>query len=148
MADGNTRAPRTLATREKEQRRWMPPSSMPEPEPQDGYSFRWVRVSMAGENDAKSISSRLREGFVPVRAEDHPELKIHAVTEGQFIGGIESGGLLLCKIPTEFVKQRNEYYSGQTRQQVESVDSQLMRENDPRMPLFRERKTKVSFGNG
>ena len=24
----------------------------------------------------------------------------------------------------------------------------FMRENDPRMPLFNERKTKVTFGNG
>jgi hypothetical protein len=29
-----------------------------------------------------------------------------------------------------------------------SVDNNLMRENDPRMPLFNERKTNVTFGKG
>ena len=32
--------------------------------------------------------------------------------------------------------------------QIHSVDNSLMRENDPRMPLFNERKTKVTFGKG
>jgi len=29
-----------------------------------------------------------------------------------------------------------------------SVDNNLMRENDPRMPLFNDRKSKVTFGKG
>ena len=58
------------------------------------------------------------------------------------------GGLMLCKAPKELVEERNDYYSGQTKAQIESVDNNLMRENDPRMPLFHERKTKVTFGSG
>lgn len=146
-----TRQPRTLVTREKQQRTgWAPPSILPEPAPQDGYVFRWVRVSTGGQVDANNLSSRLREGFELVRAEDHPELKLHEVrdTNSKFHGCIESGGLVLCKMPVEFVQQRSNYYNGQTQQQMESVDASLMRENDPRMPLFKERKSKVTFGNG
>lgn len=142
------RTPRSLASRETEKRRWAPPTILPEPLPQDGYVFRWVRIGTQGSSDAANLSARLREGFEPVKAEDHPELAIHEVQEGRFIGGIESGGLLLCKIPEDFVRQRSEYYNNVTTQQMESVDNTLMKENDPRMPLFKERKTKVSFGNG
>jgi hypothetical protein len=46
------------------------------------------------------------------------------------------------------VEQRNEYYTQQSRAQMNSVDNNLMRENDPRMPLFNERKTNVTFGKG
>jgi hypothetical protein len=55
---------------------------------------------------------------------------------------------MLCKAPIELVEERNEYYNDQSTAQIQSVDNNLMRENDPRMPLFNERKTKVSFGNG
>ena len=58
------------------------------------------------------------------------------------------GGLLLCKTPVEFVKQRNDFYAKQTQAQTEAVDNNLMRQSDPRMPLFNERKSATSFGKG
>jgi hypothetical protein len=61
---------------------------------------------------------------------------------------IEIGGLILCKTPIEFVQQRDAFYQQQSEGQMNSVDNNFMRENDPRMPLFRERQSKVSFGRG
>ena len=58
------------------------------------------------------------------------------------------GGLMLCKAPKELVDERNAYFSEQADAQIKSVDNNLMRENDPRMPLFNDRKTKVTFGKG
>jgi hypothetical protein len=58
------------------------------------------------------------------------------------------GGLMLCKAPVELVAERTSYYSQQADSQIESVDNNLMRENDPRMPLFHDRKSSVSFGKG
>jgi hypothetical protein len=58
------------------------------------------------------------------------------------------GGLLLCKAPIEMVNDRNEFFRNEAMAQIRSVDQNFMRENDPRMPLFSERKTKVTFGNG
>ena len=60
----------------------------------------------------------------------------------------EMGGLVLCKIPKEFMRQRAEYYQQQADTQMNSIDNNFMRENDPRMPLFKERSSKVSFGKG
>ena len=62
---------------------------------------------------------------------------------------IEIGGLLLCKTPVEFVEQRNKYYSSQASAQMEAVENTLMRQSDPRAPLFNEQRTETSrFGKG
>jgi hypothetical protein len=127
---------------------WRPPETLPSPDPRDGVTHRWVRTSMMGSADAANISSKLREGYEPCKAEDYPELMMHATTEGRFKGNIEVGGLVLCKIPTEFLRQREDYYANQNKAQMESVDNNFMRDNDPRMSKFSEKSTKVSFGSG
>ena len=127
---------------------WRPPEALPSPDNRPGWSHRWVRISTLGNADPSNISSKLREGYEPCKAEDYPELMMHATTEGRFKGNIEVGGLLLCRIPEEFLKQRMEYYSNQNKAQMDSVDNNFLRESDPRMPLFSEKKTKVTFGSG
>ena len=127
---------------------WRPPETLPTPDERPGWKHRWVRLSTMGTADPSNISSRLREGYEPCKSEDYPELMMHATTEGRFKGGIEVGGLLLCRIPEEFLKQRAQWYETQNKAQMDSVDNNFLRENDPRMPLFSEKKTKVTFGSG
>jgi hypothetical protein len=104
---------------------------------------------MMNSADNTNVSRQLREGYVPVRAEDHPELMLTADDNGRFKGNIEVGGLLLCKIPEEVARQRANYYAGIAQQQMESVDNNLMRDSDPRMPVLRpERTSKTEFGRG
>ncbi len=121
---------------------------LPSPNPEPGYGFRWIRVSSLGNTDATNVSSKLREGWEPVKASDHPEITLVTIENDRFKDNIVIGGLMLCKAPEELVEERNDYYKTQTRSQMQSVDNNLMRENDPRMPLFNDRKTKVTFGNG
>ena len=142
-------------TRENETRaklerpaKWMPPQLLPDPHPEPGYAFRWIRVSARGEADPMNISSKMREGWEPVKASEHPEIQLMGGGNKTYPDSIEIGGLLLCKTPTEFVEQRDAYYRQQADGQMNSVDNNFMRENDPRMPLFRERQSKVSFGRG
>lgn len=127
---------------------WRAPESLPTPDDRPGWKHRWVRISMMGQADPSNVSSKLREGYEPCKAEEYPEMMMHAISDGRFKGNIEVGGLLLCRIPTEFMEQRAQHYSNQTRAQVDSVDNNFMRENDPRMPLFAEKKSKVTFGSG
>ena len=129
-------------------RSWQRPEVLPTPEPEDGYAFRWVRVSMLGQVDATNVSSKLREGWEPVRAEDYPQFTVLNVEQDKFADNIVQGGLMLCKAHQEIVDERTAHYEQQSRNQIQSVDNNLMRENDARMPLFNERKTKVTFGNG
>jgi hypothetical protein len=150
MAETQNRLSRELETRKAAFRpeAWRPPETLPMPEDRPGWKHRYVRVSTMGQADPSNISSKMREGYEPCKAEDYPELMMHATVEGRFKGGIEIGGLLLCRIPEEFLKQRADYYDKQNKSQIDSVDNNFLRENDPRMPLFAERKTKVTFGSG
>jgi len=144
------RPTRDLETREKAERpkQWMPPQLLPDPTPEPGYAYRWIRVSTLDKTDATNLSSKLREGWEPVKAADHPEIRIFGTTTGQFPDSVEVGGLLLCKTPVEFAEQRDAYYRQQADAQMQSVDNTFMRENDPRMPMFKERSSKVTFGKG
>ena len=152
MADERApREPRNLETRENEARdtNWEPASILPDPEPQDGWVFRWIRTSMIGTLDNMNVSKRFREGWEPVRAEDHPELQIMSDHKSEWgaKGGIEVGGLLLCKAPQEQVEKRRDYYKSHAESQMQAVDNNYMRENDPRMPVLApNRKTRVVFG--
>jgi len=141
---------RELETRDKNVRKrsWQRPETLPSPTPEDGYEFHWVRVSTQGQADATNVSSKLREGWEPVKAANHPEITMVTIENDRFADNVVIGGLMLCKAPTELVEERTEYYDTQTKSQMHSVDNNFMRENDPRMPLFNERKTKVTFGNG
>lgn len=143
------RVPRDLNTREKETRAvYVPPSTLPDPTPVPGYSFRWIRTHIMGQTDPTNVSQKSREGWEPVKAEDHPELMLVGNAK---TGNVEIGGLMLCKIATEKARARDEYYAQQAKSQMESVDNHYLRNNDPRMPLFADRKSSVSrggFGNG
>ena len=141
---------REMTNREVTERpkQWMPPDLLPEPDKQVGYTYRWIRVSMLNNADPRNISSKMREGWEPVTLEEQPKFKLLANPNGQFKDNIEIGGLLLCKIPTEFVEQRKKHYDDITNQQAEDVDNSLMRQSDPRMPLFNERKSSSTKGFG
>jgi hypothetical protein len=144
------REPRSLQNRDAAERpkKWMPPQLLPDPNPEEGYAFRWIRISTLGKDDATNISGKLREGWEPVKASEHPEIRLFSGGQSRFPDSIEVGGLLLCKTPVELTGQRDEYYRSQAEAQMNSVDNTFMRENDARMPLFKERTTKVTFGKG
>ena len=144
------RIARELESRSNKERpkTWQPASTLPEPDKQPGYAYRWIRVSMVGQADASNVSSKLREGWEPVRIEEQPQFKMLVDPNSRFKDNIEVAGLLLCKIPEELMAQRRDYFAKKNRAQIESVDNNFMRENDPRMPLFREKQSKTSFGRG
>jgi len=148
--NNNNRITRELESREVTERpkQWQLPELLPEPDKQAGYSYRWIRVSTLNAADPRNLSAKLREGWEPVRLEEQPKFQLLADPNSRFKDNIEIGGLLLCKTPTELVEQRNAYFANQAQNQTEAVDNNLMRQSDPRMPLFNERKSSTSFGNG
>lgn len=151
----DSRRTRSSESRQSESRefytrpaKWAPAQLLPDPEPEAGWVFRWVRLSTLNNPDPTNISSKLREGWEPVKAATQPKLRFLADPRSRFPDSIEIGGLLLCKTPVEFVEDRNRYFNQQADAQMNSVDNTYMRENDPRMPLFKERSSKVTFGKG
>ena len=145
-----TRTSRELNTRETASRpkRWMPPQLLPDPKPEAGYAFRWIRIATLGKDDPTNLNSKLQEGWEPVKASDHPEIRLFGASNKDFPGNIVTGGLILCKSPVEFVEQRDDYFRQQSETMMSSVDNTYMRESDPRMPLFKERSSSVTFGKG
>jgi len=129
---------------------WKAPEALPMPDERPGWKHRYVRLSTLGTADPSNISSKLREGYEPVKADEYPELMMHAATEGRFKGGIEIGGLLLCRIPAEFMDQRAKHFENLNKSQMDSVDNNFLRERDSRsnMALFADKKSKVTFGSG
>ena len=142
--------PRELTTRSTTERpkQWAPAELLPEPDKQPGYAYRWIRTSTLNESDPRNLSSKLREGWEPVGVDEQPKFKLLVDPNSRFSDNIEIGGLLLCKTPVEFIEQRNAHFQKQAQSQTEAVDNNLMRESDPRMPIFNDRKSSTSFGRG
>jgi len=141
----NERTNRDLVSREKQARYvYTPSSALPDPTPEPGFSYRWIATHILGQANPTNVSKQMRDGWEPVKATDHPELMLQGGTNGN----VEIGGLMLCKIPTEQSIARNEYYQQQATTQMESVDNNFMRQSDSRMPLFAERKSTSTRGQG
>lgn len=147
MAENRTA--RDLVSREKSARVvYRPPSALPDPTPEPGYVYRWIATHVLGEAQHTNVSTKMREGWEPVKAVDHPELMLQG---NEKTGNVEIGGLMLCKMSKEQAQARDEYYQQQAEAQMASVDNNFLRNNDPRMPLFADRKsssTRGGFGSG
>ena len=146
LEEPSTRTPRSLETRTRDERRlaWKEPSLLPDPEPEDGWVFKWIRTASRGTSDIANVDKRTREGWTPVRAEDHPGIVSEWGINKQ-TGHIESGGLILCKMPEEMVRQRNETYYRRARSELTSAEDHYMRDNDQVVKKFKEAKARSTF---
>tara|TARA_R110000744_G_scaffold134098_3_gene242954 strand:+ start:183 stop:635 length:453 start_codon:yes stop_codon:yes gene_type:complete len=143
------RESRETEVREEVPQTWQPASLLPEFTKKDGWSYRWIRVSLMNEPDNMNVSSKMREGWEPVKHSEYPEVILQADPNSNFKEGIEIGGLLLCKAPQELMNQRKAYMNEKTRQQTEAVDASYMNQSDPRMPKFAEgNENGRRFGKG
>ena len=140
---------RANQTRSKSERPkvWVPPSSLDAPPAPDGFRYRWIRAEVQGYQDTTNITSRQREGYELVRAEEVENASDYPVLEeGRYKGVIGVGGLLLAKVPIEIAKQRQEYMTKRHEERSEAVSNDLMKEQDSRMPINVDRQSRVTFG--
>jgi hypothetical protein len=139
---------RASQTRSKTERpkKWTPPTSLDAPKPPAGFRHRWIRAEIVGFDDTKNIMGQLRSGWVLVRADEYEGQDYPVVKDGKYAGIIGVGGLLLARIPEEIAKQRDEYFKKQTEARDEAVESDLMKEQHPSMPINIDRQTSVTFG--
>jgi|TARA_R100000315_G_C5229056_1_gene139996 hypothetical protein len=73
-------------------------------------------------------------------------MDVPTIEDGKYAGMIGTGGLMLARIPEETVHERAEYFGTRTRQQMQAVDSDLMKEQHPSMPITNDRQSRVTFG--
>lgn len=148
MAENRLKREMEVRATQERPKQWMPAELLPEPDKEPGFAYRWIRVATLNNSDPRNLSAKLREGWEPVAVEEQPKFKLLVDPNSRYAGNIEIGGLLLCKTPLEFVDQRNAHVQEKTDAQTRAVDNTLMRQSDPRMPLFNERKSTTSFGKG
>ena len=139
---------RAAVTRSKTERpkEYKPPSSLDAPTAPDGFRHRWIRAESMGFNDTKNIHGRLRSGYELVRADEYDADQYPTVIDGKYAGVIGVGGLLLARIPEELAQSRMDYQKKQTEGQDESVETDLLRDQDKRMPIKIDRNSKHTFG--
>lgn len=121
---------------------WTPSSSLPDPQPEEGFGFRWIRKSIHGDTDGTNLARARRDGWLPVSATEQPVLA-QISDSSDFI---EVGGLLLCKMPSGKLKAMRKYFEARAREQQDGVARSFKHDAqpDPRMPLIEERSTKTS----
>ena len=152
--NNSNRTPRSADNRANNEARkpWSPPSTLDTPPAPEGYTYRWIRAEIVGQEDRKNISSRLSEGFDLVRSDELDDVNtdlFDTIQQGKHAGVVARGGLLLAKIPNETREERNSYFAKRAQTQQDAVDNDLMRESDPSSPILNpERKSKVTFGGG
>jgi len=153
----DNRSTRNSDTRETNTRpkAWKMPSALELPDEavelaeSQGITYRWIRESILGQDDKTNVSKRFREGFAVVRPEELPGYHdLPTVDDGRHAGVIGVGGLILCKIDKEIADQRNDFFEQQTNNQMSAVENDLMREENPAMPISKEIKSRVTFGGG
>ena len=144
------RSSRANKTREKTATRkpWAPPSMLDAPPAPDGYKHRWIRSETRGFDDTKNISAKMREGWELVRKDEYPDFESPVVETGRYKGVFGVGGLMLARIPEETVAERTAYFSGRNKDQMEAVDSDMMRENaHSTMTINKpDRQSRITFG--
>lgn len=121
---------------------WAPPSHLPDPKPQDGWRFRWVRLATLGETDRINVSKRRRGGWEPVSPDEQPALAVLSDSPER----VEIGGLMLCKASEETMRKRDAYYARMAQEQVSGLSGKFRESagEDRRMPLIEQRQTTVS----
>ena len=148
MKKDENKTSRAAVTRSKTERpkEYKPPSSLDAPPAPDGFRHRWIRAESMGFNDSKNIHGRLRSGYELVRADEYKDSEYPVVVDGKYAGVIGVGGLLLARIPEELAQARMDYQARQTEGQDESVETDLLRDQDKRMPIKIDRNSKHTFG--
>ena len=148
MKKDENKTSRAAVTRSKTERpkEYKPPSSLDAPPAPDGFRHRWIRAESMGFNDTKNIHGRLRSGYELVRADEYDTDTYPTVLDGKYAGVIGVGGLLLARIPEELAQARMDYQARQTEGQDESVETDLLRDQDKRMPIKIDRNSKHTFG--
>jgi len=148
MKKDENKTSRAAETRTKTERpkEYKPPSSLDAPPAPDGFRHRWIRAESMGFNDTKNIHGRMRSGYELVRADEYDDKSFPTVLDGKYAGVIGVGGLLLARIPEELAQSRMDYQAKQTEGQDESVETDLLRDQDKRMPIKIDRNSKHTFG--
>lgn len=127
---------------------WRRHSDLDAPPPRDGYVNRFIRVRLGTVRDTARLRNAMREGWRPVKADsvdDSTLPNIHLETFGDVIG-VED--LILCEMPEQVFKKRQEFYRKKAKRQRAAITRQLDEQSRSNVPGFgpiqQQRQSSVS----
>lgn len=126
----------------RQSRLYIDPRSIPH-----DVVYQWVRESVLGAHDPNNMSENLIAGWVPVRADRHPELVPPPFPGSKADELIRRGGLILCQRPKEHVEADLADLRAENEDAIASLDSEQTNLFHPSMPALKpERTTRVEVG--
>tara|TARA_R100000458_G_scaffold59564_1_gene70530 strand:- start:2298 stop:2786 length:489 start_codon:yes stop_codon:yes gene_type:complete len=113
-----------------------------------GMVLRWIRIQIRGADDYQNVGKRQRDGWVFVTPDEVPELSTSSIVRegGRYAGTVVRGDVALAKMPEGRAIARREHYENKANELMNAVNSQLMSNNDSRMPIYNNSKSTVSRG--
>ena len=126
---------------QERQREWKPSSLVPNPDPRDGYEFRYIRSSARGVPDTINVSNALRDGWVLCDASDYPELYVIPNPHSMYPGKVEFGDLLLGIRPNYIGEQMKVLANREIAAQMEGLENNYFKDQHRGSGM-----TKVRFG--
>jgi len=114
----------------------------------EGMSLRWIRVSLQGKDDITNVGKKLQAGWVFVTPEEVPEMSLTSFVrdEGRYQGSVCRGDVALVKMPAGKVTARRQFYEKRANDQMDAVNSQLMKNSDSRMPITNTSRSTTTRG--
>jgi hypothetical protein len=125
---------------------WRRPSSLDAPPPRPGYVQRWVRYRSGNIEDIDNIEKSMDQGWRPrKRTTEKSGHELTARASGQYGEYYVKRGLMLMEMPEKLAQQRNAFYRKKLRSMTDSVERDLLRDNNRIMPVLQpEKRTRVT----
>ena len=89
MAENRLKRELDNRTRAERPKQWRPAELLPEPDKQEGYVYRWIRVSSMNAADPRNFSKALQEGWEAVRLEEQPNMALLIDPNSRYKDNIE-----------------------------------------------------------
>tara|TARA_R110002124_G_scaffold19188_2_gene77291 strand:+ start:44 stop:535 length:492 start_codon:yes stop_codon:yes gene_type:complete len=114
----------------------------------EGMALRWIRYSIQGKDDIANVGKKLQAGWVFVSPEEVPEMSLTSFVrdEGRYQGAVCRGDVALVKMPAGKVTARRKFYENKANDQMDAVNSQLMKNSDSRMPITNSSRSVTTRG--
>jgi hypothetical protein len=114
----------------------------------EGYSLRWVRYSIGGEEDKKNIFMHTKEHGTFVGIDEIPELTNLSTIQDLSTskGVITVGDVAVMKFPLRARAARKKFFEDKAKAQMDGVRQRLMQDNDSKMPISNNSSSSVTTG--